>query len=155
MRYFLPFRITFLSCLLIIASFTSGGQSLLKKPDTNLFIRKELNTGIKFSSAPEREELFTDLSRFLTDQTLGKAALEFFGNTMIYLPSRQETWNYFLELGPYFGNGDLIDSTAIEFINADISPKGLRGRLGAEYSSRFYWDEKQLYHCQPECMGAI
>lgn len=142
MQHLFRHGLILLICLFIFSPFTSSGQTLSVDQEANIYIKKELNTGVKFLVAPEREELRTDESVFLIEQTIGAGVFELFSNNIVYLPSRQEQWGYLLELGPFQGKGNFIDSSSIENIDAEITPAGLRGKLGASYSSRYYWDSK-------------
>ncbi len=134
--------LVFFTCVFIFQTFISSGQTLFENQEENLFIKKELNTGVKFFASPEREELRTDESLFSLEQSIRGAVFELYSNNFLFQSFRQEYWSYGLELGPFIGKGNLADSSAIENINAQSSPSGLRGKLGAAYSSRFYWDSK-------------
>ncbi len=138
------FRITpfvFTLFIMLLAASLSG-QNLFENPETVTFAKREFNAGLRFTLAPEREELYTDESFFAVEQNIGSAAIELVSNNMVFLPARQEQWRLQFIAGPYMGKGSLADSSATEFIDADLSPSGVRGRLQGDYSSRFYWDSK-------------
>ncbi len=127
---------------IIIPVCTLSGQTPFENLETWTYIKRELNTGIKFYLIPEKEELRTDNTLFAFDQIISAAAIEIVNNSMIYLPSRQEKWSYHIELGSFLGKGNLADSSATEYIDANYSPSGYRGKLRAAYVNRFYWDSK-------------
>lgn len=106
------------------------------------FIKKELNTGVVFSFDAEREEIRTDETRNFETLQKGHAGIKWENRNWIFMPARQETWNYRIQLGPYLGKGDLVDSSFTQFIDAEQKLAGLRGNVQAGYISRFYFDNK-------------
>ncbi|HDR50606.1 MAG TPA: hypothetical protein ENN90_03155, partial [Mariniphaga anaerophila] len=127
---------------LIILSNEVAAQPENENSAKSYFIKKELTTGVVFSFDANREELRTDGS--YNFEELENAALHFRwkNQNWNYLPNRQETWSYSVEAGPWFGKGDLIDSTGVEVIDAEQERTGLRGMAHVNYSSRFYFDKK-------------
>ena len=142
MQFSYTYKSIFITSFFLFAVLCTSGQLLQEHPDTPTYIKREFNAGLLFKWAPERDELRTDESLFSTEQTIGTAAVELSGTHMFYLPFRQDQWSYRIVLGPFMGNGNLADSTASEYIDAGLSPSGIRGNIGAAYSSRFYWDNK-------------
>jgi hypothetical protein len=115
-----------------------GNESSAK----NYFIKKERNTGVVFSFDANREELRTIGSYNFEELQKGALGFKWENRNWSYLPDRQETWSYLLEAGPYFGKGDLVDSTGVEVIDAEQKRTGLRGIAQVSYTSRFYFDQK-------------
>jgi hypothetical protein len=130
--------------LLGLLFFSEKGFSQSQKDSTLLFtfIKKELNTGVVFSYGAEREELRTDKSKYFEELKKINAGFRWENRNWIYLPYRQETWNLLFEAGPLFGKGDWIDSTKVQYIDAEQKVAGLQGNVQANYSARFYFDAK-------------
>ena len=140
-RLFRP-AILFSVTVLMSQVFPVRGQIIFQHPEDMTFIKKELNSGFKFNLSPEGEEFFTDETFFQLEQTIAVAQLFVENRNLVFLPSRQEQWRFNIEIGPFFGKGLIADSSAVEYIDANTSPAGLRGNAGATYSSRFYWDNR-------------
>lgn len=132
----------FLFVVLYLPPYKSYSQKQTEDLAPFTFIKREFNAGIKFSTKPEREALITDESFFSFEQTAGAALIQLVNSNIVFLPARQEQWSFQLELGPFCGKGNLIDSSAIQYIDAKTNPTGIRGRLSAAYTSRFYFDSK-------------
>jgi hypothetical protein len=140
-------RIGFFSFTTILFVLTILATKVSAQPENensakSFFIKKELTTGVIFSFDANREELRTDRSYSFEELENGALHFRWKNQSWNYLPSRQETWGYSLEAGPYFGKGDLIDSSGVEVIDAEQKRTGLRGMAHANYSSRFYFDQK-------------
>lgn len=118
------------------AQFVAGRDTLL------FFIKKEFNTGISLSVNSEREELRTEQTRNFEKIFKGDARVQWGTRSWIFLPSRQETREFLIEAGPYFGKGDFIDSSAANVIDAEQKLSGIRGKIQGGYSARFYFDRK-------------
>lgn len=142
MYYSFSYRFILFTFIFLLFAYFSSGQTAFGEPEATTFIKREFNAGLKFKVAPERDVIKTDESLFSVEQTIGTAAIELVSKNMIYLPARQEQWSYRFELGPFMGKGNLTDSTAKEYIDAELSPSGIRSNLQGAYSSRFYWDSK-------------
>lgn len=129
-------------CIVLFSSGIAESQETSSDPASYSFIKQELNTGLVFSFGSEREELRTDVSRFFDQQKRGSAAFRWENRTRIFLPHRQETWGYRLEAGPWFGQGDIVDSSVVQKIDAGQKLTGIRGTIQVNYNSRFYFDQK-------------
>jgi len=131
-----------LSVLLILSGFSGHAKEYFENDSTVIFPfhKQELNTGFIYKLQEEREQVLTDDSNFLEEQTTNSFLLEWSNYNWRYLVFRQESWNYTFEAGPFLGNGTLIDSTDTEFIDANQDVVGLRTQAKAGYASRFYYD---------------
>ncbi len=127
---------------LLLSSLNSLSQMNSDSDALFFFIKKELNSGYVISFDSEREELRTEETRKFEKIMNGYAGFRWENRNWIFLPNRQETWNYQLQLGPYFGKGDLVDSSFTQFIDTEQKLAGLRGNVQAGYTSRFYFDSK-------------
>ncbi len=106
------------------------------------FVRKEFNSGVLFHYGNEREELRTDSARFFDRQTRLQGTYRWESSNMVFLQNRQESWGFSIEAGPFAGKGSFIDSTNVSEIDASQKFYGIRGNAGANYNSRYYFDEK-------------
>lgn len=136
------FSLTTVLFVLIILPTKVSAQPENENSAKNYFIKKELTTGVVFSFDANREELRTDGSYNFEKLENGALHFRWKNQNWNYLPYRQETWSYSIEAGPYFGKGDFIDSSGVEVIDAEQKRTGLRGMAHVNYSSRFYFDQK-------------
>ena len=108
------------------------------------FKKRELNTGFVFDVTREREELVSDDTRFEEERNLLNGKFRFqnlFWNLQDY---KQERLNLSLELGPFGGFGDVIDSSNVESIVADQNFYGIRTAANIDYLYRYYYDTKSF-----------
>jgi hypothetical protein len=115
-----------------------------KADSTEIFIfqKKEVNTGITYSSNKEREEVRSAASYDFEELTTGAAQFRWSNRNWNILRSKQEEWNYQLEAGPFWGNGNIADSTSVYNYVADHKVAGVRGILSGGYLNRYYYDNK-------------
>lgn len=130
-----------LSSLLFISPVTNA-QSVAGRDTLLLFIKREFNTGVSLSVNSEREELRTDETRNFEKIFKGDARGWWGTRSWFFLPSKEEIRQFSLEAAPFFGKGDLIDSTAAKVIDAEQKLMGIRGKIQAGYMARFYYDRK-------------
>ncbi|WP_372949097.1 hypothetical protein [Mariniphaga sp.] len=130
--------------VLLVLLLSESGFSQPNSDSTSLsfFIKKELNTGAVFSFDAAREEFRTDKTRKFEEITKGFTGFRWENRNWIFLPYRQENWNILFEAGPYYGEGDWIDSAKVQAIGAEQKLTGIKGKLQANYTSRFYFDQK-------------
>ncbi|MCG6190428.1 hypothetical protein [Maribellus maritimus] len=124
-----------------VASNNDGSQN----KDTSkvyFFIKKELNTGVYFSGSNEREEIRTDESKQNEERFTGSAGFQFENRIWNYLSYKQEFIDLTLDIGPFFGVGSWSDSTSLQMVDGDQTTVGLRSKLAVDYSSRFYYDDR-------------
>jgi hypothetical protein len=133
--------IVFFTVLIFQPFFIKAAEELGNDPSVLfVFKKKELNTGLVFYTKKEREGLRTDVSRQYDELMTGSARFRWANRNWNYIGYRQEEWDFWLETGPLAGNGNLIDSSATEVIEADYQVAGLRTNVAASYASRFYHD---------------
>jgi hypothetical protein len=106
------------------------------------YIKKELNAGAVFNFNTEREEVRTDKSINFEELKKGSASFLWGSRNWLILPYLQETWNIALKAGPYWGKGDWIDSSEVQLIDTEQKLTGIGGSVQANYSGRFYFDQK-------------
>lgn len=151
----------YVGLILLVSLMLSGfsGQAFeYLEDDSTLFFpfqKKELNTGFIYRLQAEREQELTDNSNFLEELTTNSLLFNWSNRNWRYLLFRQESWNYTFEVGPFLGNGTLIDSTKIEYIDADRDIIGLRTRIAASYASRFYYDYKNYTIVKVNAWGRL
>nr|WP_319511863.1 hypothetical protein [uncultured Draconibacterium sp.] len=132
-------------CLLLIfvlSIFVAEAQEQVINNDVVSFKKSELNWGLITGVSKETEELLSDESRFDEERTLfnGKFLLEnTYWNLLDY---KQERLSFKVELGPFGGYGNWIDSSKVEYTNADQDFYGVRSSANIDYSYRFYYDAK-------------
>lgn len=111
-------------------------------PEIFFYNKQERNLGFRFYSNINREELRSgDLYSF-EELTTGSAKFEFANRFWNYLDYKQEQFQFIFDAGPLWGNGNWIDSSAVENIKADHTIFGLRTNANISYSTRYYWDRK-------------
>lgn len=126
--------------------FFNGTTAQENNGSTDLFSfsKKELNKGLVFNFNSEREELRTSFSREYEELKAGAAKFRWENRNWNYLSFKTEQWNYLLEAGPFLGKGSFIDSSSTQAIDASHKLAGLRGKAAANYSGRFYYDERSF-----------
>ena len=110
--------------------------------DVLFYEKKELNNGLLFYGNNERDQLKTDESKFYEETMFGSAAYQFKNSYWNFLDYKQDLLEFTFAVGPFYGKGDLLDSSFIQNIEADHSQFGLRTNASAFYSSRFYYNPK-------------
>jgi hypothetical protein len=104
------------------------------------YIRKELNAGFVFDTEQEREEIRSDVTREYEEARINAFKFRLIQSNWDFLSSNQLYWDYFFEAGPFWGNGNLTDSSAINVIDATHKIIGFKGMAGGHYNNRFYHD---------------
>lgn len=128
-----------------ILSVNAKNSDGTQKPDTSkvyFFIKKELNTGVYLNGANEREEIRTDETLQNEERFTGTPGFQFQNRIWNFLSYKQEFIDLTFDVGPFFGLGNWTDSTALQLIDGDQTTVGLRAKLGIDYSSRFYYDDR-------------
>ena len=113
------------------------GDSLLP-----MFIKKEIQSGVVFSVSSEREEQRTDVSKEKEELFSGSASYQFGGRVWNFLEYKQEMFDLMLNVGPFFGSGDWIDSTKVYNVDGTHKNFGVRLNLAGDYETRLYYDRK-------------
>jgi hypothetical protein len=106
------------------------------------YFKKELNTGITYSLQKEREQIQTDVTNDFEDLTQNYLRFRWANRNWNFALFKQEEWEYNFEVGPFYGNGTLLDRSAIQVIDAEQKVAGVQAKAAARYSSRFYYDQK-------------
>ncbi len=136
------YNIFFLSVLLLFVYQRSSAQESSINNSVVSYSKKELNTGVVFGLGKEREELKTDASRYYEEQTLLNGTFRIDNKYWNLLDYLQEELMFSLELGPYAGFGDWIDSSRVGYNTADKKSYGVRTSLNASYRNRYYYDPR-------------
>ncbi|WP_320110304.1 hypothetical protein [Draconibacterium orientale] len=132
----------FLPLILVFAAFIVHAQEPEINNEVVSFKKHELNWGLILGVSKESEELLSDESRFDEERTLlnGKFRIEnTYWNLLDY---KQERLNMQVDFGPYGGYGDWVDSSKVEYINADQDFYGVKASANIDYSYRYYYDAK-------------
>lgn len=134
---FIVFSLSF-SCI----SQNAFGQYVFDGNKILEFQKRELNWGANFSTNQEREELRTNGSRAYEELGSRSATFQFKNRVWNFLDFKQEQFDFNFEVGPLWGNGDWIDSTAAAYRVADQNIFGLRTSASASYTNRYYYNDK-------------
>lgn len=110
--------------------------------DVVSYKKHEVTKGVVFDFNKEREELLTDESKFDEERTVMSGKFRLQNKKWNLLDYKQEQLFFNLEVGPYGGYGDWIDSTKVENIKADQDLYGIRTSLSVDYLYRYYYDTK-------------
>jgi hypothetical protein len=121
---------------------TAWSQLHKVQTDKLEFSRKEINMGLNYSGGNERESWRTDDSKYYEKMFANTA--DFFLENRIwdYTETRQHEFHGSLKAGPLWGQGNWNDSTYIEEIDAEHKLKGLRAAVSADYSLRYYYNNR-------------
>ena len=136
-------KISGIICLLIL-SFVKISKAQYDFINTeNLdFQKSEINWGLRYNSDSEREETRTDITRIYEELKTGEVKFQVKNRFWNFLEDKQEQIEFNFETGPVWGNGNWIDSSSVENVEADHKISGLRTYASANYNSRFYYSKK-------------
>ena len=127
--------------LFVFITFFSANVMAQEKGKEIFFYKKaEQNTGILFSGSKNREEFITDKSRRFEELTTGLTQFYYNRQYWNYLDFKQEKFQINTGLGPIIGNGNWLDSSRVEVIDANHRILGVRANASIAYTSRYYWD---------------
>jgi hypothetical protein len=121
---------------------SSFGQYNFKNSDPFLYNKSEINWGFQFKTGNEREETRTDLWRKSEKLDTRNVTFRFENRFWNFDEYKQERFNFSAEAGPFWGNGNWIDSSATANTNADETVAGLRTAAEAGYALRYYYNRK-------------
>jgi hypothetical protein len=110
--------------------------------DVLFYKKKELNNGILIYGNNERDQLRTDLSKTYEETLFGSAAYQFKSSFWNFLDYKQDFLEFTFDAGPFYGSGDLTDSSYIQNLEAEHSQFGIRTNVSAYYASRYYYNPK-------------
>lgn len=142
MQHLIKYKFLVFTILMFISPLWGQGQAYFNTPEALIFMKREINAGVHVFAAPEREELLTDETLYRFEQILATGGIFFESNNYVFLPFRQDMWSYRIEAGPIIGKGEFADSSAIKYIDAETSPVGLRLNGEIDFSTRYYWDDR-------------
>lgn len=128
----------FLFGFFMIAQFSGFSQYRFNGNEILTFQKKELNWGAIYNTAHEREEFRSNLTREYDELTSGEVKFQLNNSYWNFQDLKQENIAFNFEVGPLWGNGNLIDSSAIENIVAEHKIFGLRADASVSFASRFY-----------------
>jgi len=128
---------------LMLSSANNGfAQYDFKNSEIYDFQKQELNWGLHYNAKPEREASRTE--NWYQYEELNSNAVKFQLNNRNwnFMDYKQEQFEFNFETGPLWGNGNWIDSSSVENIEANHKIAGLRTNVSASYATRFYYNNK-------------
>ncbi len=130
--------------VLILTAFANRSQAQynFKNSGVFLFQKNEIDWGLHYYASTEREEIRTELWREYEELATGPAKFQFKNRFWNFLDYKQERFEFNIEAGPLWGNGNWIDSSAVANIEAGHKIFGLRTNASANYASRYYYNNK-------------
>jgi len=136
-------RFIFVGILLVISSIgLLVAQEESDYSEAFFYKKKELNTGVFFYGNGEREELRTDFSKTFDEINFTSGAFQFKNSYWNFLDYKQDFLEFVFEVGPFYGAGNWMDSSFVENIQADQTQIGVRANVSVDYSSRYYYNER-------------
>lgn len=129
-------------CILILTGNPVFAQYKFEENQIMDFQKRELNWGVNYNSKSDREEFRTNKSRNYEELVFGAATFQLNSRNWNFLDFKQEQFDFNVELGPLWGNGNWIDSTHLANKMADHSIFGVRGNAAISYSNRFFYNNK-------------
>jgi len=128
--------------LVLSAANIGFAQFAFKNAELYEFQKQELNWGMHFNVDNEREEIRSESWREYDELRTGAFKFQLNSRFLNFLDYKQERVEFNFEVGPLWGNGNWIDSSAVANIEAEHKISGLRTNASASYSSRFYYNDK-------------
>lgn len=138
----MPKSFLLLSVVLFLSVYTVSGQYQGNKSEVYFYEKNELNFGLQYEANSEREQLLTDFTKEYEEMETGFVKFQFKNNYWNFLDSKQEHIKFNFEVGPLWGNGNWMDSTQVENIEADHKVFGLRTNASIDYLQRYYYSNK-------------
>ncbi|MGE0018243.1 MAG: hypothetical protein AB7S72_01140 [Draconibacterium sp.] len=131
----------------------SGWAQLHKiQTDKLEFRRHEINWGLNYSAKKERESWRTDDAKYDEDVSSNSVNLLFENLLWDFNEDRQRQFFISAKAGPLWGKGNWNDSSYIEEIDAEHRLNGLRAAISADYSFRYYYNNRNYTLLQ---VGAV
>jgi len=131
-----------LGLLLIISVSDSFAQYNFKNSETFQYQKNEIDWGLHYYSGSEREEIRTDTWGEFEELTTGAVKFQFRNQFWKFLEYKQERFDFNVEAGPIWGNGNWGDSSLVANVEAKHRIFGLRTNALASYASRYYYNNK-------------
>ncbi|HCE59018.1 MAG TPA: hypothetical protein DER09_14585 [Prolixibacteraceae bacterium] len=121
-----------------------SGLAQLHKIQTDKleFRRHEINWGLNYSGANERESWKTDDAKYYEEISTNSVNLFLENRYWNFSENRQQQFFVSAKAGPLWGNGNWNDSSYIEEIDAEHRLTGLRAAISADYSLRYYYNNR-------------
>ncbi|MCF6333351.1 MAG: hypothetical protein L3J11_08705 [Draconibacterium sp.] len=135
-------RFIFVGIIFLFSAINLVAQVEKGFSDVPFYEKKEFNTGLLFYGNSEREELRTDVSSLYEEIASGFPAFQFKSSFWNFLDYKQDFLEFNFEVGPFYGVGNGVDSTFVENIEADQTQFGVRANFSVDYSSRYYYNDK-------------
>lgn len=121
----------------------SGWAQLHKiQTDKLEFRRHEINWGLNYSGANEREEWNSEVASYNEELTTNSAKIWIENRFWDFTEDRQQQFDISAKAGPLWGKGNWNDSSYIEEIDAEHRLTGVRAAISADYSFRFYYNNR-------------
>lgn len=142
--------------LLFLSHLQSSALGEFKTDSLSYFnyFKKELNTGFTYSLQKEREQIRTENTNDFEEITMNFLRFRWANRNWNLAPFKQEKWEYNFEIGPFYGSGTLLDSSATQVIDAEQNVMGVRAIAAARYASRFYYDHKNYTIVKLDARGS-
>ncbi len=135
------FAIVFLISAIVIPM---KGWSQLHKIQTDKleFKRHEINWGLNYSGGSERDSWKTEEAEYFEEMTTNSAKIWIDNRFWDFREDRQQQFDISVKAGPLWGKGNWNDSSYIEEIDAEHRLSGLRAAISADYSFRYYYNNR-------------
>lgn len=146
-------RVLLFSCISVLIGNPVFAQYKFDENQTPEFQKRELNWGVIYNSKNDREEFLTDNSRNYEELVTGAASFRLNSRYWDFLDYKQEHFDFNVEIGPLWGNGNWIDSTHLANQMADHNIFGMRGNAAISYSNRFFYNNKNYTIIQINSWG--
>ena len=133
---------TLIVFILALSSGKGLAQYNFKNSEIFQFQKQEINWGLQYYTGSEREETRTEFWREYEELNTGAVKFQLNNRLWNFQENKQERFEFNLEAGPLWGNGNWIDSSTVANIEADHKIFGLRTNASANYVSRYYYNNK-------------
>jgi hypothetical protein len=112
----------------------SFAQYNFKNSENFMYQKNEIDLGLHYYAGSEREETRTEMWREYEELTTGAVKFQFQNRFWNFLDYKQERFDFNVEAGPLWGNGNWIDSSSVANIEADHKVFGFRTNASASYA---------------------
>ena len=108
------------------------------------FSRHEINWGLNYSGQHERDSWRTDDTKYYEKMFANTTDFFLENRFWDYTENLQQEFLGSVKAGPLWGQGNWNDSSFIEEIDAGHKLKGLRAAISADYSLRYYYNNRNF-----------
>jgi hypothetical protein len=128
--------------MICFVGFYSDLKAQNNNPTSDIFFYKkqEQTIGFKYFSNENREELLSPNFRQFEEIVQSDATFQIKRSFWNFLDYKQDVFAFNAEIGPTWGNGNIIDSSFYEYIVADHKTVGAKLKANFSYQNRYYWD---------------